>query len=83
MLATVVLIAGEWGKVTSRDPVCTYIAGAVFEIVGIWVTAEALIDSFYGDRRIEWRIRTVGKARDLRLTAVARAGSNRRACFSG
>jgi hypothetical protein len=41
-----VLLVSEWGKVPTLDLACAYVAGAVFEVVGIWVTAEALIDRF-------------------------------------
>jgi hypothetical protein len=48
VLATIVLLVSEWGNAPTRDLACTYIAGAVFEIIGIWATAEALIFNFDG-----------------------------------
>jgi len=41
-------LVSEWGKVPTRDLTSTYIAGSVFEIIGIWGTAEALIFNFDG-----------------------------------
>jgi hypothetical protein len=48
VLATIVLLVSEWGSVPTRDLTGTYVAGAVFELVGIWATAEALIFNFDG-----------------------------------
>ena len=48
VLATIVLLVSEWGNVPTRDLTGTYITGAVFEVIGIWATAEALIFNFDG-----------------------------------
>ncbi|MCU1701364.1 MAG: hypothetical protein JWR34_7427 [Mycobacterium sp.] len=48
------------GKVTAHELICVYIAGGIFEIIGILVTIDALIDtgqgmSFTPERWAKWR----------------------------
>jgi hypothetical protein len=47
-IATGVLIAMHVGKATTSELTCAYIAGGIFEIVGIFVTVDALIDTGQG-----------------------------------
>ena len=42
------MIHAPLGNVPTRDLTGTYITGAVFEVIGIWATAEALIFNFDG-----------------------------------
>ena len=59
-IATGVLIAMHFDKATTSELTCTYIAGGIFEIVGILVTVDALIDTGQGigftpSRWAKWR----------------------------
>jgi hypothetical protein len=43
-VATIVVVATAFGKATASELTCAYIAAGVFEIVGILVTVDALIE---------------------------------------